>query len=103
MKHSPTPKNTPLSDRAKFECAAHMTRAMLDQVLAERMSPMELATWLRQLMMHSEDPMSDNEKSAIVCTLAVALLDDDGPEFNLSRLMDLVDASDQAIAIGRLV
>ena len=103
MKHSPTPKNTPLSERAKFECAARMTRTMLDQVFAERMSPVELATWLRQLMMHSQVPMSDNEKSAIVCTLAVALLDDDGPEFNLSRLMDLVDASDQAIAIGRLV
>jgi hypothetical protein len=44
---------------------------MLDQVLAERMSPVELATWLRQLIMHSEDPMSNTEKSAIVCTLAV--------------------------------
>lgn len=103
MKHSPTPKITPLSDRARFECAARMTRAMLDQVREERMSPVELATWLRQLIMHSEVPMSDNEKSAIVCTLAVALLDDDDPDFNPSRLMDLVDASDQAIAIGRLV
>ncbi len=97
------PKNRLLGDREQFECAAHMTRTMLDQVLAERMSPVELATWLRQLMMHSEVPMSDNEKSAIVCTLAVALHDDGGPEFNPSRLMDLVDASVQAIAIGRLV
>jgi hypothetical protein len=103
MKNSPTSKNRPLGDREKFECAARMTRTMLDQVLAERMSPVELATWLRQLMMHSEDPMSDNEKSAIVCTLAVALLGDADLEFSPSRLMDLVDASDQAIAIGRLV
>jgi len=65
MKYSPTPKNKPLSDRAKFECAARMTRTMLDQVLAERMSPVELATWLRQLMMHSEDPMSDNERDRL--------------------------------------
>ena len=103
MEHSPPYQNPDPDDRAKFESAAHLTQALVDQVRAEKMSPMELAMWLRQLMMSTEDPLSDNEKSAIVCTLVMTLLNGDGPEFTPSQLMDLVDCSDQAHAIGRLV
>jgi hypothetical protein len=103
MKQSPPPHTDDSNDRAEFEGAAYLTRALLDQVVAERMSSLELATWLRQLMMRKDDPLSDNEKSAIVCTLAIALLGEDGLEFDPSRLMDLVDSSDQAIAIERMI
>lgn len=89
--------------RREFESIAQMTLVLLDQVLAGKMSPVEFATWLRQLMMRKENPLSDNEKSAITCTLALMLLSEEGLEFDPSRLMEMLDSSDQALAIGRLV
>ena len=103
MEHPSPPQSPAAEGQAEFESAAHLTQALLYQVRAGRLSPVELATWLRQMMMSTADPLSDNEKSAIACTLAMDLLADVGCEFNPSGLMDLVDGSDQAIAIGRLV
>jgi len=87
----------------EFESAAHLTLTLLSQVRDGRMTPIEFATWLRQLMMHKHEPLSDNEKSAMACTLAVALLDEEGLDLSPSELMELLDNSEQAGAIGRLV
>jgi hypothetical protein len=103
MKYFWNRKNSRSRDRAEFEGAVHLTRGLLDEVRAGRMSSTELAIWLQQLMMRRDDPLSDNEKSAIVCTLVVTLLQDGGGEIDASQLLDLVTASDQALAIGRLV
>jgi hypothetical protein len=87
----------------EFESAAHLTLTLLGQVRDGRMTPIEFAIWLRQLMMHKHEPLSDNEKSAMVCTLAMALLDEEGLDITPSELMELLDNSEQAGAIGRLV
>ncbi|WP_225765491.1 hypothetical protein [Inquilinus sp. Marseille-Q2685] len=87
----------------EFESAAHLTLTLLGQVRDGRMTPIEFAIWLRQLMMHKQEPLSDNEKSAMACTLAVALLDDEGLDLTPLELMELLDRSEQAGAIGRLV
>lgn len=87
----------------EFESAAHLTLTLLGQVRDGRMTPIEFAIWLRQLMMHKHEPLSDNEKSAMVCTLAVALLDEEGLDLSPAELMELLDRSEQAGAIGRLV
>ncbi|MGK9167202.1 hypothetical protein KXR53_12940 [Inquilinus limosus] len=87
----------------EFESAAHLTLTLLGQVRDGRMTPIEFAIWLRQLMMHKQDPLSDNEKSAMACTLAVALLSENGLDLTPSELMDVLDNSDQANAIERLV
>ncbi|MGF6231107.1 hypothetical protein QFZ27_005062 [Inquilinus ginsengisoli] len=87
----------------EFESAAHLTLTLLSQVRDGRMTPIEFAIWLRQLMMHKHEPLSDNEKSAMVCTLAMALLDEEGLDITPSELMELLDNSEQAGAIGRLV
>ncbi|KGM34346.1 hypothetical protein [Inquilinus limosus] len=87
----------------EFESAAHLTLTLLGQVRDGRMTPIELAIWLRQLMLHKHEPLSDNEKSAMVCTLVVALLDDEGLDLSPAELMEVLDRSEQADAIGRLV
>jgi hypothetical protein len=96
-------KNSKSRDRAEFEGAVHLTRGLLDEVRAERMSSTELAMWLQQLMMRRDDPLSNNEKSAIVCALVVTLLQKGDQEVDASQLLEMVKASDQAVAIGRLV
>ncbi|WP_343712904.1 hypothetical protein [Inquilinus sp.] len=87
----------------EFESAAHLTLTLLNQVRDGRMTPIEFAIWLRQLMLHKHEPLSDNEKSAMICTLAIALLDEEGLDLSPAELMEVLDNSEQADAIGRLV
>jgi len=101
----PVMKKIPLDALAglEFESAAHLALTLLSQVQDGRMTPIEFAIWLRQLMMHKHDPLSDNEKSAMICTLVVALLGDEDLDLTPAELMDLLDNSEQAVAVGRLV
>ncbi len=87
----------------EFESAAHLTLTLLGQVRDGRMTPIEFATWLRQLMMHKHEPLSDNEKSAMACTWRWRCWTRRGWTFLPSELMELLDNSEQAGAIGRLV
>ncbi len=75
---------------------------MLRHVRNGQMTPTELAVWLRRAMMSDRQPMSDNEKSAIACALALMLLEGN-LDLEARSLEELVDRSAEAGAIARLI
>lgn len=79
-----------------------MVRTMLRHVLGGQMTPTEMAAWLRRAMTNDQNPMSDNEKSAMACALVLLLLGEDF-ELEWQAIEDAVDRSPEAEAIARLI